>query len=251
MLNRFTGKKILITGGNSGIGFATAKRIVSEGGTVIIAGRNQKTLRQAKEELGPNSDAIQCDVGDLKSIDAMTGEVGRRIGKLDGLFANAGIATFRAIEEVTEQEFDSMFGINVKGLFFTLQKAIPIMNSGSSVVVTSSVAGSSGRGSSSVYGATKAAVRSMARTFSGAYVSRGIRFNAVSPGPIDTPIWERSGGLPGESVEATKKFVAESNPTKRYGTAEEVAAAVAFLLSSESSYILGSELFVDGGVNQI
>jgi NAD(P)-dependent dehydrogenase (short-subunit alcohol dehydrogenase family) len=248
---RFTNKTILITGGNSGIGFATAQRIVAEGGRVIITGRDRKTLEAAKQELGKQAEFIQADVGRLSEIDVMFEHIKDKNYKLDGLFANAGIAKFMPIDQVTETDFDSLFDINVKGLFFTLQKAIPYLSQGSSVVLNASVAGSRGGVESCVYGATKAAVRSLARTFSSSYVAKGIRFNAVSPGPIETPIWGRLGGLTPDAVDATKQKMADSTPIKRNGTADEVAATVAFLLSSESSYILGAEIFVDGGKNQI
>ncbi len=172
-------------------------------------------------------------------------------GKIDRLFANAGVAKFALVEEITETDFDNLFNINVKGVYFTLQKAMPLLSDGSSVVVNASVAGSLGGETSSVYAATKAAVRSMARTFSSAYLSRGIRFNAVSPGPIETPIWNRTGGIPPEAVEGTKKAIAESNPMKRYGTLDEVCAVVTFLLSPESTYMLGAEIVVDGGRTQL
>lgn len=240
---RFTNKIILITGGNSGIGFAVAKQVVREGGRVIITGRDPKTLQQAQQELGASAEAIRADVGNLNDISSLFERIKQEYGHLDGLFANAGIAKFSPIEQVTEADFDQLFNINVKGVFFTLQKAVPLLGEGSSVVLNASVAGSRGGAVVSVYGATKAAVRSLARTFSSAYISKGIRFNAVSPGPIETPIWN--------SAETMKATVAESNPMKRYGTAEEVAATVSFLLSSESSYVLGSELFVDGGANQL
>jgi len=252
MAQRFEGKTVLITGGNSGMGFTTAKRIINEGGRVIITGRDPKTLDQAQKELGNKAEAIRADSSNLKDIDTLFAHIKQKYGHLDALFANAGIAKFGAIEEVTEKAFDTLFDVNVKGVFFTLQKAIPLLGPGSSVLLNASVAGSKGMASSSVYGATKAAVRSLARTFSGAFVDRGIRFNAISPGPIDTPIWSRpEGGIPAEAVAATKESIAEGNPMKRYGTTEEIAAAITFLLSSESSYILGAELFVDGGLTQL
>ncbi|MDE1153836.1 MAG: SDR family oxidoreductase [Micavibrio sp.] len=250
-MQRFTGKTVLVTGGNSGIGLATAQRIIDEGGKVIITGRDEATLQQAEKSLGENAEAVKADVGKLADIDRLMAHIGQKYRTIDGLFANAGIAEFKPIDQVTENDFDSMFDINVKGVFFTLQKAIPLLAEGSAVVINASVAGSMGGGLSSVYGATKAAVRSMARTFSGAYVSRGLRFNAVSPGPIDTPIWGRMGNTTPEQVKKTKDGRAEMNPMKRMGTVDEVTAAIAFLLSPESSYILGAELFVDGGVTQL
>lgn len=251
MSQRFNGRTVLITGGNSGIGFATAKQIVQEGGKVIITGRDEKTLKAAKDELGANAEAIRADVGNLAEIDKLVGEIKQKYGQIHGLFANAGVAKFAPIDKVTEQDFDHLFDVNVKGLFFTLQKSIPLLADNSAVVLNASVAGSRGGAETSVYGATKAAVRSFARTFSSSYVKQGLRFNVVSPGPIETPIWGRDSGWPAAAVEATKQKMAESTPMKRNGTPEEVAAAVTFLLSPESSYILGAELFVDGGKNQI
>lgn len=247
---RFKGKTVLITGGNSGLGFATAKRIVGEGGRVIITGRNENTLRQAQVELGSNAEAIRSDVSQLKEIDSLFEKVKQEYGKIDALFANAGISNPCPIEHVTESDFDAHFDINVKGVYFTLQKAIPFLKPGSSVVLNASVIGSRGVADSSVYAATKAAVRSLGRSFSAEFVSRGIRFNVISPGPIDTPIWDR-GGLPADIAAARKEAITKANPMKRYGTPNEVAAAVAFLLSSDSTYILGVELVVDGGGNQL
>jgi NAD(P)-dependent dehydrogenase (short-subunit alcohol dehydrogenase family) len=251
MKNRFEGKTILVTGGNSGMGFATAKRIVQEGGRVVITGRDEKTLQAAERELGANAFAIRADVSDLKALDGLFATIKQKYGKIDGVFANAGIAKFTPLKQVTEAEYDSLFDINVKGLFFTVQKAIPLLNRGSAVVLNASVAASRGSDMMGIYSATKAAVRSLARSFSAAHLADGIRVNVVSPGPIETPIWSRSEGLAGEAVDATKKAIADGNPSKRYGTMEEIAAPVAFLLSEESSYIVGVELTVDGGANQI
>ncbi len=251
MGQRFNGKTVLITGGNSGIGFATAKQIVTEGGKVIITGRDAQTLKQAQQELGPAAEAFQADVGKLLEIEGLFAKIKQKHTRLDGVFANAGVAKFTPATQVTEEEFDTIFDINVKGVYFTLQKSLPFLGQGSSVVINSSVTGSQGGSAISVYGATKAAVRSFARTFSTEFVSQGIRFNVISPGPIETPIWSRPGSLAPEAVEATKKAIAEQNPMKRYGTPAEAAATVTFLLSSESSYTLGSELFVDGGLTQL
>lgn len=251
MAQRFSNKTILITGGNSGIGFSTAKRLVQEGGRVFITGRDPVTLKRAQLELGENAFALQAELSDLSQIDTLAKTVSEKYGKIDGLFANAGVAKFLPPELVTEAIYDELFDVNVKGVYFTLQKIIPLLNPGSSVVVNASVAASKGGAAGTVYGATKAAVRSMARTFSSHYLSQGVRVNAVSPGPIETPIWSRAGGLPEGTVDATKDAIANANPMKRYGTVEELAGAVAFLLSSESSYIAGAELMVDGGMNQL
>lgn len=256
MAQRFAGKTVLITGGSSGIGFATAKRIVNEGGRVIITGRDEAKLKQAAAELGAQADYVRGDVSSLKEIDALYATVKQKYGHLDGLFANAGVANFNLSANVKEDEFDLLFDTNVKGLFFTLQKAVPLLVKGSSVVINASVAASRGTLSMSVYGASKAAARAFARSFANENVANGIRFNAVSPGPIETPIWGRgtdgaSSGIDAADLAAGKEKKAQSNPMKRFGNPDEVAAAVAYLLSSESSYTTGSELFVDGGVNQL
>lgn len=252
MSNRFEGRTILITGGNSGIGFAVARQIVQEGGKVIITGRDEKTLKSAQQELGANAEAVRADVGRLDEIVGLMSQIHQRYGSIHGVFANAGVARFIPIEKVTEADFDHIFDVNVKGLFFTLQKSIPLLVDQSAVVLNASVAGSRGGTASSIYGASKAAVRALARTFSSSFLDRGIRFNVVSPGPIETPIWSRDAGkIPLSVIEETKMRMAESTPMKRNGTPEEVAAAVCFLLAPESSYILGAEIFVDGGKNQI
>lgn len=248
---RFNGKRVLVTGGSSGIGFAVAKRITDEGGRVIITGRNQTNLDAAVKKLGKTAQSIVSDASRISDIDALFSFIKKDVGLIDGLFANAGTVIFEPVEVVTEEHFDRLMSTNVKSVFFTLQKAIPHLADGASIVVNASVAGSTGRATASVYSATKAAVRSMARTFAASLVARKIRVNAVSPGPIDTPLWFIDGGLPADQVDQVMEDIKASNPMKRFGTAEEVAATVAFLLASESSYITGSELFVDGGVTQL
>ncbi|CAM3004681.1 oxidoreductase, short-chain dehydrogenase/reductase [Legionella steigerwaltii] len=248
---RFNGKTVLVTGGSSGIGFAVAKRVTDEGGRVIITGRNQKNLDAAVKKLGKTAQSIASDASRIRDIDALFSFIKKNVGPIDGLFANAGTVIFEPVEEVTEEHFDKLMNTNVKSVFFTLQKAIPHFADGASIVINSSIAGSTGRPTASVYSATKAAVRSMARTFAASLVARKIRVNAISPGPIDTPLWFVEGGLPADQVNKILDDIKVSNPMKRFGSAEEVAAAVAFLLASESSYITGSELFVDGGVTQL
>ncbi|MNT21527.1 Levodione reductase [compost metagenome] len=234
------------------MGFATAKRIVDEGGQVIITGRDTESLKRAQMELGSKAEAIRADVSSLKEIDQLFTQIKNKYGRIDGLFANAGIAVFNQVEDVTEEIFDQLFDVNVKGVYFTLQKAVPLMSAGGAVVLNASVAASKGSATGSVYGATKAAVRSLARSFSASYALKGIRFNVVSPGPIETPIWGREGGgIPAEALSTVKQAVADTTALKRYGTTDEIAPAVAFLLSAESTYIIGAELLVDGGYTQL
>jgi len=242
--DRFENKVVLVTGGNSGIGLAAAKRVAEEGGTVIITGRDGEKLKKAVAEVGPQAHGIVADVSKLSDIEALYKEIKAKYGHLDGLFANAGIAVMEPVEQVTEQTIDSMMATNIKGTFFTLQKAIPLFSRGAAVVLNASVAGSKGVPFMAVYGATKAAVRSMARTFSASLLDKGVRVNVVSPGPIETPIWD---GLAQDQLESRKK----ANPSKRFGQPEEVAAAVAYLLADESAYVVATELYVDGGVTQL
>lgn len=250
-MNRFDNKIVLITGGNSGIGLASAERFATEGAHVIITGRDETTLHEARAKIGANATAIVADVSRLGDIDELFKQVKEKFGRLDVLFANAGGAQFVPIEQVTEEFYDSMMATNLKGVFFTVQKALPLMTNPSSVILNSSVAAVSGSPTTSVYAATKAAVRSLARTFSAELIERGVRVNVVSPGSIDTPAWDRFKGLPPEVVVSFKQQIVEQVPLKRFGTAKEIAAAVLFLASNESSYILGAELFVDGGLAQL
>ncbi len=247
---RFSGKTILITGGSTGIGYAVAKRILEEGGSVVITGRSQKNLDSAVKSLGDNVRSVSSDVSKIKDIEKMFSFIKKEVGTINGVFANAGTTIFEPIEAVTEEHFDMLINTNVKSVFFTLQKAIPHLAQGSSIVLNASVAGSRGTPQFSVYSATKAAVRSMARTFAADLLEQKIRVNAVSPGPIETPLWHKDG-IPTEMSSKLIEQVKISNPMKRFGTPEEVASAVTFLLASESSYITGSELFVDGGLTQL
>lgn len=249
-MKRFEGKVAVVTGGNSGIGLATAKRLQDEGANVAISGRSKKTLDEAVQTLGNGVLAVQADVSSLAEIDKLYAEVARKLGKIDVLFVNAGIAKFAPIGDTTESMFDEEFNINVKGAYFTIQKALPYLNEGASIVLNTSVAGSKGTQGATAYGATKAAMRSMARTIGAELVGRGIRVNAVAPGPIVTPIFGRTG-LPKEAVDEFTKQILATNPMKRFGQPEEVASAVAFLASQDASYITGVELNVDGGAGQI
>jgi NAD(P)-dependent dehydrogenase (short-subunit alcohol dehydrogenase family) len=245
-MNRLTNKVAVVTGGNSGIGLATAKAFVDEGAKVVIFGRDRATLDRAAETLGENAIAVQGDVTKDADFVAAT----RRFGKVDIVFANAGVAEFRPLEAVDDDHFDRQFAINVRGALRTVQKAAPVLNDGASIILTTSGANEVGMPATSVYAATKAAVRSMARTLSAELVGRGIRVNAVSPGPVATPIFGRMG-LPQEVADNMEGQMAAQVPLKRVAQASEIADAVVFLASAESRYVVGAELVVDGGLTQL
>jgi NAD(P)-dependent dehydrogenase (short-subunit alcohol dehydrogenase family) len=249
-MGKLSGKVAVVTGGNSGIGLATAKLFHAEGAKVAIAGRDQKTLDAAVKEIGGDTLGVRADVARLEDIDKLYKAVKERFGKIDVLFANAGIAKFASIEESSEQVFDDQFSVNVKGLYFTIQKALPLLNEGASIILNSSVASSKGISHGSVYSATKAAVRSFARTLTSELIGRGIRINVVSPGPITTPIIGRNG-LTKEAQDELVKSLTAMVPAKRFGEADEVGRAVVFLASQDSSFISGQELFVDGGLANV
>lgn len=250
MGNKLEGKIAVITGGNSGIGLATAKRLVSEGSYVFIIGRRQKELDVALSEIGKNVVGIQGDVSNLEDLDRLYNTVRDQKGHLNILFANAGIAQFAPLGEISEEHFDNIFRINVKGVLFTVQKALPLFHDGGSIILNASIGASKGVEEASVYSATKAAVRSFARTWTVDLRHRKIRVNAISPGPIDTPIFGNL--LQNEKQrEQFKKNILNTVPMRRMGSPDEVAKVVLFLASDDSSYITGIELFVDGGLAQI
>jgi NAD(P)-dependent dehydrogenase (short-subunit alcohol dehydrogenase family) len=249
MGNKLEGKIAVITGGGSGIGLATAKRFVSEGAYVFIIDRNRKELDLALSDIGKNIVGIEGDVSNLADLDKLYNIVKDQKGQLDILFANAGIIRFAPLEKISEQHFYELFSINVKGLLFTVQKALPILQDGSSIILNSSIGASKGAEELSVYHATKAAIRSFARSWTLDLRHRKIRVNAVSPGPIDTPLLNPA--LNEQQREQFIKNVLKSTPMGRLGSSDEVAKAVSFLASDDSSYITSIELFVDGGVAQI
>jgi NAD(P)-dependent dehydrogenase (short-subunit alcohol dehydrogenase family) len=249
-MSRLEGKVAVVTGGNSGIGLATAKRLQEEGAKVVISGRSKKTLDEAVKTIGNGVLAIQADVSHLDDLDKLYGEVSKKLGKIDVLFVNAGVAKFAPLADTSEGTYDEQFGTNVKGAYFTVQKALPLLNDGASIILNTSVVGSKGNIGTSAYSATKAALRSLARTAAAELVGRGIRVNAVAPGPIVTPIFEKTG-LPKEAIDEWSKEILERVPMKRFGQPEEVAATVAFLASEDASYITGVEINVDGGAGQI
>lgn len=217
----------------------------------LSSGRNKESLEKAVGNLGKNAAFFVSDASKVNEIDNMYEFIKKNFGGLDGAFVNAGAASLLPVQAFDESSFDQLMNTNVKSTFFTLQKGIPHFKDGASIVLNASVTASRGSPLSSVYGATKAAVRSMARSFAAPLVDRKIRVNAVSPGPIETPLWHKDGGLPPQMASAVIEQTGKANPMKRYGTPEEVAAAVTFLLAPEASYITGIELFVDGGYNQL
>ena len=243
-------KIAVITGGNSGIGLATAKLFHQEGAKVIITGRRKEVVERAAEEIGENAIGIASDTASLGDIDQLYTVIQDQYGRIDILFLNAGIAKFEPMEVVTEERFDELSNTNFKGLFFNAQRAVPLMGAGGSIIITTSAAGQIGAANMSVYGATKAAARSLARTLSGDLLPKGIRVNGISPGPIDTPIMEKVG-IPPEALAAAKSGFAAENPMKRIGKADEIAKAALFLASDDSSYIAGVDLAVDGGLTQL
>jgi len=249
-MNKLEGKIALITGGNSGIGLATAKQFVNEGAYVFITGRREPELAAAVKEIGKNVTAVQGDVSNLDDLDRLFARIKREKGKLDIVFANAGVAKYTPFGTITEELYDSLFNINVKGLLFTVQKALPLLSNGASIILNASIVASKGFSSNSVYSATKAAVRSFARTWTTDLKDRHIRVNAVSPGATDTPgLSELLASA--ESGQQRLKMIANTVPLGRLGRPEEIAKAVVFLASDDSSYITGTELFVDGGFAQV
>ena len=247
---KLEGKIALITGGNSGIGLATAKQFVNEGAYVFITGRREAELAAAKKQIGKNATAIQGDVSNLADLDRLFAQIKKEKGKIDIVFANAGIARYAPLGTITEDFFNSIFDINVKGVLFTVQKSLSLLRDGGSIILNASIVASKGLSSNSVYSATKAAVRSFARTWTTDLKDRRIRVNAISPGPIDTP------GLSellasSETGEQRRKMISTTVPLGRFGRPEEIAKAVVFLASDDASYITGIELFVDGGFAQV
>lgn len=244
---RFHGKVAVVTGGNSGIGLAAAQAFASEGARVAILGRDPKTLASAKATLGPGAIAVQGDVARIADVDKLFATVKQEAGRVDALFVNAGIGRFVPIELVDEDLFDAQFAVNVKGAFFTIQRALPLMPRGGAIVINASSVIDQGLANSSVYTATKAAVASFARSLSRELAGRGVRLNVVNPGPIETPIFDRMG-LPAADLEAMAGSIRSQVPMDRFGSSAEVANTVLFLASDEATYIHGSSIHVDGGM---
>ena len=249
-MNRFEGKTALITGGTTGIGFATAKLFISEGARVILTGRNVATIEAAQAELGQNAIVVRSDATSFSDMDALAAKVKKTFGKLDVLFVNAGYGQWIPFEQVSEQIYDEMLNLNAKGPYFIVQKLVPLMPEGSSVVFTTSLANVKAVPALSAYGAAKAALRSMTRSLAGELSPRGIRVNAVNPGPIgETDILQKVG-MPKEAKDQVYTQMAESVPMKRLGRPEEIAKAVAYL-AVDATFTTGAEIPVDGGWSQL
>ncbi len=247
---RMQGKRTLITGGTSGIGLEAAKAFIAEGARVVVTGQNPETLQTARETLGPQALVLASNAASLTDMAALARQIEEHYGALDALFINAGVAMFKPLETWSEEDFDRIVSVNFKGPFFLIQALLPLFAQPASVVFTSSGNAHMGMPNSSVYGASKAAVNALARTLSGELAGRGIRFNIISPGPVDTPIMSKQG-LPAAAVAEMKKGLAQQIPAGRIGQPEEIARAAVFLVSDESAYMLGSEIVIDGGMSTL
>ncbi len=248
--DKLKGKVAVITGGNSGIGLATAKTFLDQGAKVIITARSQETYTKAKLELGEHFEVIQADVSQIEELDRLFMTIKNKYKGIDILFANAGVALFKPTTEVDPDFFDNQFNTNVRGLYFTVAKALPFMNSGSSVILNASTVNIKGIAGASVYAATKAAVRSFARSWTAEIPVANVRFNVLSPGPIETPIYSKMG-MAAADVHAFGEQMKAQVPSKRFGSAQEMANVALFLASSDSSYIAGADIMADGGYAQV
>ena len=249
-MNRLQNKTAVITGGNSGIGLATAKAFIAEGARVLITGRNQDALQKALAELGSQATGIISDTANMKDIGALREQVAAVFPTVDILFLNAGVAKFAPIEAVDEAAFDDMFNINVKGSYFTIQQLLPLMKEGASIVVNASINAHVGMANASVYSAAKAAQLTFIRTLSAEFLNRKIRVNAISPGPVATPLYDKLG-VPEAQKEATANGIQSLIPLGRFGSPEEIARIAVFFASDDSSYLLGAELIADGGMSTL
>lgn len=247
-MQKLSGKTAFITGGNGGIGFATAKLFREHGARLAISGRDLKSLEKARQALGEDTLALQSDVSQLAEIDLAMARIKEHFGHLDVLFVNAGQSNPAPFDSLSEERFDQTAAINFKGVFFTIQKALPLLSKGSSVIVTTSISNQKASPNFSVYAACKAAQLSLVRTLSVELIDRGIRVNAVSPGAINTPNFGKRWGVPPEVVQTSRENFIRKAPIKRFGDPEEIAKVALFLASDDSSYVVGTEIVVDGGV---
>lgn len=249
-MKKLEGKVAVVTGGNSGIGLATAKLLRQEGAKVAISGRDQASLSAAAKEIGGDTLAVRADISKIEDLDALFSKVLKTHGKIDILFANAGVAKFALIAETSEAIYDEIFDTNVKGTFFTVQKSLPYLNDGAAIVLNTTFVDRTGLPGSSVYAAGKAALRSLVRVAAAELVGRGIRVNAVAPGPIATPIFGKLG-MTKEQVDRLAGVILGRVPMNRFGQPEDIASAVSFLAGPDASYVTGVELNVDGGAGQV
>lgn len=249
-MNRFSNKTVLVTGGNSGIGLATAIQYANEGARVVITGRDQATLDSAKEQIGAGTIALKNDQGDIQAAKALATLLREQGVTLDAIFLNAGIAKFAPFLDVDEALWDQSFDVNVKGAYFTIQALTPLLNRGAAIVLNGSINAHIGMPSSSVYAATKAALISFAKTLSSELLPLGVRVNVVSPGPVTTPLYGRLG-MEAAQLDQMAQSIQDQIPLKRFGTPDELASAVLYLSSPDSAFIVGTELIVDGGMSQL
>src|SRR5262245_16695733 len=247
IMKRFEGKVAVITGGNSGIGLAAAKAFAREGASVVIIGRDEPSLKMAEQEIGDGATAVRADVSSLSEIDSAMGTIRERFKKIDALFVNAGIGRFVPFDQVTEDLFDETVAVNLKGAFFTVHKALPLFQPGATVVLNASINAHKGMPGTTVYGATKAAVVNLAKTLSADLIERGIRVNAISPGPVESALWDRIG-MSQQQLRQTQDWIKSQVPLKRFAKPDEIAEAVLFLCSTASSYVVGAEFVIDGGM---
>lgn len=249
-MGKFDNKVVVITGGTSGIGKASAVEFIREGATVILTGRHQKTIDEAVAELGSSAHGIVSDAGNMADVKALAGRISTISPRIDVLFVNAGYARYSLMESVDEAHFDEQFNILVKGVYFTIQHLVPLMSAGGAIVLNTSTVTELGLATWSVYSAAKSAVQSLNKTLATELIGRNIRVNAVSPGPIQTDFFNKTG-LSSEQIAGFSEGILTGVPMKRFGTATEVAKAVLFLASDDSSYMMGSEIYVDGGLVQV
>lgn len=246
----FQDKVVAITGGNSGIGLAAAQEFARRGARLALLGRDAQTLAAAADSLGRETLTVQGDVARLTDLDRFAAAIGERFGRLDSLFVNAGLVTLGPLETFSEEDFDRVMDVNFKGAYFTIQRALPLFTGGGTIVLNTSINANIGMPTTSAYAASKAALISLARTLSAELLPRGVRVNAVSPGPVSTPIFGRTG-MPDEQLQAFAQGVQAQVPLGRFGTPDEIAQAVVFLASPASSFIVGTELVADGGMSQL